>query len=240
MQPEPVKYMNTNSSKSWSEFYRKRHNGMFKRYPTEWVVRTLAGGDYPELKIDKNGYKNARILDMGCGDGRNLPLLLDLGFEVYACEISSAIVENLERVASDLAWPIIFSTGINSNLPYEDCHFDYLLCSSSCYYLNDSATWTDVINELARVVKQGGLIVTNFPDENNAVLANSVRQPDGSLLITEDPFNLRNGSRFITPKNADHIRELLSPNFKVLAIGHQDDDYYGLRVSGYLVVAQKV
>ena len=119
---------------------------MFKRYPTEWVVRTLAGGIYPELKINKNRYKGARILDMGCGDGRNLPLLLDLGFDVHACETTADIVENLNKIALNLAWPITFSTGINSNLPYEDNYFDYILCSSSCYYLNDVSTWTEVRN----------------------------------------------------------------------------------------------
>lgn len=74
-------------SSNWAEFYSRKR--LVARYPTGWVIRTLAGGNYPRLKMDKNCYAGARILDMGCGDGRNLPLLLDLGFEVHATEITS-------------------------------------------------------------------------------------------------------------------------------------------------------
>lgn len=94
--------------------------------------------------------------------------------------------------------------------------------------------------ELARVVKSGGLLVANFPDEENFILANSIRQPDGSLLITSDPYGLRNGSRFMAANNAEEIAALLSPQFRVMSIGHQNDDFYGIRVSGYLVVAQRL
>lgn len=115
-----------------------------------------------------------------------------------------------------------------------------MLCCASCYYLDGSMTWDGVRAELARVIKSGGLLVANFPDEENFILANSIRQPDGSLLITSDPYCLRNGSRFMAANNAEEIAALLSPQFRVMSIGHQDDNYYGIRVSGYLVVAQRL
>lgn len=225
---------------SWGNFYGDRYRASAGRYPTEWVVRTLAGGNYPGLKIDKSRYQGARILDMGCGDGRNLPLLLDLGFEVHACEISPAIVSGLAALARELHWPVRLAVGLNANLPYPDHYFDYMLCCASCYYLDGSMTWPGVRAELARVIRPGGLLVANFPDEENAVLAHSIRQPDGSLLITSDPHGLRNGSRFVAAKNAEEITALLSPQFRVMSTGQQNDDYYGLRVSGYLVAAQRL
>jgi len=230
-QNEPERY--------WGKFYSNRNAPSIGRYPTEWVVRTLAGGNYPDIKIDKNHYRGSRILDMGCGDGRNLPLLLDLGFDVHACEISQDIVGSLEALAENLHWPVNFSVGQNNRLSYPNCYFDYMLCCSSCYYLNGSTTWGEVLTEFARVIKPGGLLIVNFPDEDNAVLGNSIRQPDGSLLITSDPFSLRNGSRFVVPNTTEDISSLLSPQFNVLATGHQKDNYYGLHVSGYLAVAQR-
>lgn len=224
----------------WAKFYDERCRPSIGRYPTEWVVRTLAGGNYPGLKIDKGRFQGARILDMGCGDGRNLPLLLDLGFEVHACETSQEIVSGLEALAQELRWPARLAVGLNAALPYPDHYFDYMLCCSSCYYLDGSMTWAGVLAELARVVKSGGLLIANFPDEENAVLSNAIRQSDGSLLITNDPFGLRNGSRFMAAKDAGKIPALLTPQFRVLGTGHQSDDYYGLRVSGYFVVAQRL
>lgn len=224
----------------WADFYSNRYRASVGRYPTEWVVRTLAGGNYPDLKIDRARYQGARILDMGCGDGRNLPLLLDLGFEVHASEISSTMVEGLKLLAADLHWPIKFKVGLNAKLPYLDHYFDFMLCCASCYYLDDTMSWPGVRAELARVVKPGGLLVANFPDEKNFILKNAIHQSDDSFLITSDPFALRNGSRFIVAKNAEVLAIMLSPEFRIIGVGHQNDDFYGIRVSCYFVVAQRL
>jgi hypothetical protein len=56
----------------WSEYH---HRGEYKkRYPTEFVVRIFQGGNYPNLKMKKQSYRGTRILDLSCGDGRNLEL----------------------------------------------------------------------------------------------------------------------------------------------------------------------
>lgn len=226
-------------AKSWDSFYAGRFNPAVGRYPTEWVVRTLAGGNYPGLTIDKSRYKRARILDMGCGDGRNLPLLLDLGFEVHATEFSPTVVHALEEMSRELKWPVRFAVGLNSNLPYPDHYFDYMLCCASCYYLADQVSWPQVRTELARVLKPSGLMIANFCDEDNFILRDSVRQEDGSFLITSDPYGLRNGSRFMAARDKCQLTEILSPEFLPLSVGHLNDDYYGIRVSGHIVVARK-
>jgi SAM-dependent methyltransferase len=228
------------SKEKWESFYGVNHKSDYRRYPSEWVVRTLAGGDYPDLKIDKSLYKDSNILDMGCGDGRNLQLLLDLRFKVYATEISSAIVQGLEDLARQCNWSVSFKVGRNVDLPYPINFFDYMLCSSSCYYMDGLTTWSEVRSELARVIKPGGLFIANFPDEGNAVLRNAIRQSDGSLKIINDPFNLRNGSRFLAVQGFEDVKQALAPQFNVISIGHQNDDYYGLSVSGYFFVAKRI
>lgn len=172
---------------NWTAHYAA-HGPQKSVYPTEWVVRTLAGGNYPRLKMDKSLYAGSRILDMGCGDGRNLGLLLDLGFEVHAAEITEAMVDKLQEVADTRRQCVRFAVGRNDSLPYQDGYFDYMLCCSSCYYLEGDMTWTSVRKELARVLKPKGCMIANFPDEQNSVLKDAVRHADGSLIITKDPF----------------------------------------------------
>lgn len=222
--------------RQWDRFYSQR---MRRRYPTEWVIRTIAGGNYPALRLDKTRYSQARILDMGCGDGRNLMLLCDLGFEVHATEIDARIVERVEAYVRESALPVEFKVGKNSSLPYPDQFFDYMLCSSSSYYLSEGDAWDHVKQEFARVMKPGGLLFSNFPDAKNAVVSGARKQNDGSYLITHDPHSLRNGIRFMIPDSPEDVKNLLSPQFETLSVGHLDDEYYGLRVSGFIVVARK-
>jgi len=228
-----------NAHHQWTAHYAQ-HGPKGSLYPTEWVVRTLAGGNYPRLKIDKGRYMGARVLDMGCGDGRNLCLLLDLGFEVHAMEISEAMILKLKETANLLERPVHFQLGRNDELPYEDSFFDYMLCCSSCYYLEGEMTWPIVRQELARVLKPSGLLIANFPDEQNSVLKDAERQHDGSLLITNDPFGIRNGSRFMAVAECAELEPLLAPEFRLLGAGHQNDDFYGLRVSGYMTVSERL
>ena len=242
MSRQPSEDINGDAAASQADNWRRFHgrrNSALGRYPTEWVVRTLAGGNYPDLKMDKSKYPGARILDMGCGDGRNLPLLLDLGFEVHACEVSEESIDPLRRLAESLRWAVSFQKGMNHSLHYPNDFFDYMLCCASCYYLDEDVTWPQVRTELARVLKPGGFLVANFCDEDNFILRNSVSLEDGSFRITEDPFGLRNGCRFMVARDKPQLTDLLSPHFSPLGVGHLCDDYFGIRVSGHIVVAQK-
>ena len=45
----------------------------------------------PQLDLDKSAYREQRICDVGCGDGRNVVLFRDLGLEVREVEISKEI-----------------------------------------------------------------------------------------------------------------------------------------------------
>lgn len=226
----------TSNAEGWRRFYHRKHSG---RFPTEWVIRTLAGGNYPGLKIDKSRYQGRRILDLSCGDGRNIPLLLHLGFEVHATEISEPIIADLQEVARDLEWNVSFKSGRNTELPYSDGYFDYVLSCSSFYYLEADTAWEQVMAEVARVVRPEGIFVANLPDPANAVVAGAEPLPDGSMLIQNDPFKLRNGLRFMVARSRDDVGRLLSPWFVPLGVGYQSDDFYGLKVSAYFFAAQK-
>ncbi len=126
-----------NQIQNWSKQYD--HTKQNPVYPTEWVVRTIAGGNYPNYKYDKNLYKGKKILDISCGDGRNLKLLLNLGFEVYATETSKKTIEMLANRYPDVK----FNVGFNHKHPFPDNFFDYALACLSFYYLKHKTHFSD-------------------------------------------------------------------------------------------------
>lgn len=224
-------------AEKWRAFYS--HKPTAGPYPTEWVIRTIAGADYPGLKLDKSKYTGATILDLSCGDGRNLPLLLSLGFEVHATEISEPLVGDLRQSAAAKSWHVTFHVGQNTALPYPSQYFDYVLSCASLYYLDTDKSWKQVMWEVSRIMKPGGILIANFPDPDNAVLSGAEPLPDGSVIIRNDPFKLRNGLRFMVAHSHDEVGRLIQPWFDLVGVGHQRDDFYGLVVSGYIFAARK-
>ncbi|MDA0990820.1 MAG: hypothetical protein O3A51_08720, partial [Verrucomicrobia bacterium] len=76
-------------TKSYTDFHKRQP--LRNLYPTEWVLRTLQGS-YPGLSFDKSRYSGGAILDIGFGDGRNWPILRDLGLNIHGVEISEDIL----------------------------------------------------------------------------------------------------------------------------------------------------
>ena len=78
----------------YDSFYRRKFSSLENVYPSEWVVRTLLGR-FSGLGFDHENIVGKKILDHSCGYGRNIPFLVNSGFDVYATEISQTIVELL-------------------------------------------------------------------------------------------------------------------------------------------------
>ncbi len=217
---------------SWSAQYGK--NVTRHVYPTEWVVRTLAGGTYPEMKLDKNRYKGRKIFDLSCGDGRNLQLLKNLGFSVYGSEIGDEIVEGLKLWFPEVS----FAVCKNNKIPFHDGFFDYILSCGACYYLEEGTHFEDNLREIRRVIAKDGYFIGNIPDSKNTVIRDAVINDRREALITNDPFGIRNGVTLQICDTKDELIKLLSPFFKDISVGHFDEDFYGLRVSGLLFVCK--
>ncbi len=105
---------------TYPEYHRKHSSNHV--YPTEWVIRTLLGR-YPRLALDKASFRGARILDLGFGDCRNMPLLANCGFEIYGIEISDDVVLLGEEKLTELSIAATLKTGSNAAIPFEGQFF---------------------------------------------------------------------------------------------------------------------
>src|SRR5580693_863468 len=90
-------------AKSYTEFYQSRSPA--RVYPVEFVVRALLG-KYPRLQRDETSSRGLAALDLGFGDGRNLPLLYDLGMQVFGVELSADICNLAKTRMASLGIPV--------------------------------------------------------------------------------------------------------------------------------------
>ena len=106
-----------------------------------------------------------RILDAGCGYGRNLVHLLRQGAEIFALDGNPESVDYVRQLAAALA-PTLprenFQTGVIEQMPFPDAFTDVVLCNSVLHFARDDAHFHAMLAELWRVLRPGGLLFTRL------------------------------------------------------------------------------
>jgi SAM-dependent methyltransferase len=214
----------TTIKQHYAEYYSDRNPE--KVYPVEFVVRTLLG-TYPNLKLDRRAYRGAKILDLGFGDGRNMPLLHDLGFQICGVEISDDICRLTRKRMENLGVHVQLETGSNSRIPFNDETFDFVLACHACYYVNPNETFADNIREIARVLRARGRFIFSLAKSDTYVLKDAATLGNGHYRIRHDPRGLRNGSVFRAFASKQEIVDELAVDFNDFALGLCENDFYG-------------
>ena len=102
-----------------------------------------------------------RVLDAGCGFGRNLVYLLREGCEVFALDASEEGVSHVRALAAELA-PHLPSTnfhvGAIEAMDFPDAFADVVICNSVLHFALDEQHFLAMVSELWRVLRPGGLL----------------------------------------------------------------------------------
>jgi tellurite methyltransferase len=134
-----------------------------------------------------------RVLDAGCGTGRNLVYLLQSGFEVFGVDESGEALAQTRRVATELA-PDLPSDNFRvepvEKMSYPDAGFNVVLSSAVLHFARDEGHWQSMVREMWRVLKPGGIFF--------ARLASSIGIEDKIMSIDGRRYHLPDGSeRFL-------------------------------------------
>ncbi len=102
-----------------------------------------------------------RLLDAGCGYGRNLVYLLREGCEVFALDSDSEAVSHVRALAAQLRPDLSaanFAQGTIEALPFPADSFDVVLCNSVLHFARDEAHFLAMLEELWRVLRPCGML----------------------------------------------------------------------------------
>jgi SAM-dependent methyltransferase len=102
-----------------------------------------------------------RVLDAGCGGGRNLVYLLRAGCDVSATDADAAAVAEVTRIAAALAPQLPagnFRVEPVERMTFDDSAFDVVISSAVLHFARDDRHFDSMVREMWRVLKPGGLL----------------------------------------------------------------------------------
>jgi tellurite methyltransferase len=160
-----------------------------------------------------------RVLDAGCGDGRNLVYLLRRGFDCYGVDSEPSAVDIVRKTASRVAPSLPasnFAVAELTHLPYSDGRMQAVMCSAVLHFANDEAHFTAMVEEMWRVLASGGLFFTRLASNIGlehviGPAGRRVHLPDGSDRFVVDESMLvqltsRLGGRLADPIKTTNVQ----------------------------------
>lgn len=102
-----------------------------------------------------------RVLDAGCGQGRNLVYFLKEDYEVYGIDQNPEAIEALQLMAAECGLPLVtdhFVVGAIEIMPFTTEYFDLVICNAVLHFAMDQAHFERMLGALWRVVKPGGYL----------------------------------------------------------------------------------
>ena len=175
---------------------------------------------YLANKWSELGFK--KVLDLGAGLGLHSIFFAQQGFNVSAIDISDYGVNHLKEWAEKENLGIDAKIGDMVSLPYEDNYFDCVFAYHAISHA-DTEGIKKVINEIERVLKQGGEIYTSMCSKESWDFSKSgfPKIDENTVLIKEE------GPENDVPHFYANREELLSMfhNFDIERIRHIDYCY---------------
>lgn len=157
-----------------------------------------------------------KILDAGCGEGRNAVYFINSGYLVFGIDENELAIQYIRYLSKSLKPDYDahrFQVGKLEEIPFHTSSFDAVICSAVLHFAADETNFWQMMNEILRVLKPGGILwfrmTTAFggmKEESRELGGGKYLLPDGSerFLMTQEHVDklLEKGLRFLeSPKS---------------------------------------
>ena len=126
--------------------------------------------------------RGMRVLDAGCGYGRNLVHLMREGCEIFALDASRNGVEHVRQLSASLGTGLPaenFQVGVIEAMPFPEAFADVVMCSSVLHFARNEDHFLAMLRELWRVLKPGGMLFCRL---GSRIGMEFERTPDGRYV----------------------------------------------------------
>jgi SAM-dependent methyltransferase len=204
-------------SKIWDEVY-SNDSAFFGEEPSDFAQKCYS---------DFKRYDVKRLLELGCGQGRDSIFFASNGLDVYAVDSSKIAIENIsQKMRGKNICLHLSHFEVRQTLPFDSSHFDavYSHMFYNMRFIDEELKF--LFKESSRVLKNNGLLYFSVRSDKD-VLYNKGKKIDSNIYEING-FQIR----FFTKPQ---IKSFLSNHFEIKKI----EERYEEPVSLYLVFSNK-
>lgn len=163
-----------------------------------------------------------KIIDIGCGGGRNLHYFLQNGFEVFGIDPNADAIDHVKKLSATLAPENSSANFVVANaedLIYPYNFFDLAICSAVLHFATSHVHFDAMLRSVWRTLKPGGYLFARLASDIGIEtlvqpLGNGVyRLPDGSTryLVNQQlllQYTAHLGAELFEPIKTTNVQNL--------------------------------
>ncbi len=156
-----------------------------------------------------------RVVDVGCGTGRNLRYLMRAGFQVYGVDRDAGAIATVRRLASRLAPALSadqFRVESVEQMSFPNGFANVVICNAVLHFARDEQHFRAMLESAWRVLAPEGLFfarlasTVGLEDRLEHIAGRRYRQPDGDERFLVDEGWLVTLTRELGGTLADPIK----------------------------------
>jgi len=135
------------------------HNILLQSLPESYKIWF----DEEKKYLEKNINKNAKVLEIGSGDGRSIFDLIAITKNITGIDHNQKAIRKARQRFPEYS-SIVFIKTDAENLPFKESDFDYVICM--CSFMNFGNKKEQILSEMKRVLKPTGKIIISTFSQN--------------------------------------------------------------------------
>jgi ubiquinone/menaquinone biosynthesis C-methylase UbiE len=152
-------------------------------------------------------FKVKRVLDLGCGVGRNSIYLAKEGFDIVGVDVSKSALKLANKWAEEERLSTVtFTLGTMVSIPFDDCHFDAVVSISVIHHGIKKDILT-TIAEINRILKKKGVFLANIASVEDPRYGEGEKAEENTFRILEafEEYRFEELHHFFTRKEVSEI-----------------------------------
>lgn len=165
-----------------------------------------------------------KLLDAGCGEGRNLHWFLRNGYEAWGVDENPGAIRMLKFVANSLqkGYPLDrFVTAGLEAIPQPEASFDSVICSAVLHFAKGESHFRQMWAELWRVLKPEGVLFIRTATDLGMKEKELQTAGDGRYLLPDGSYRFLLTEPLLEDLLREYPMQWLEPLKSVLVAGQR-------------------